>query len=320
MTKPGLLQIGSVTPRMAARLDAEFAVTKLFDQPDRAAFLAAQGPGFLAVATDGHYGVPADVMAACPNLKVAASYGVGYDAIDTEACVARGIVVSHTPDVLNAEVADTAVMLWLAVSRRLIQADAWVRDGRWEREGSQPLTHSVQGRTVGILGMGRIGQTIAERVGAFGARVMYHARSAKDLPYDYAGDLVEMARASDVLIVITPGGAATRHLVSADVLEALGPEGMLINVSRGSVVDEAALVAALADGRLGSAGLDVFEDEPRVPEALKAMENVVLTPHIGSATVETRQAMGDLVCDNLSRFLKDATLVTPIPEVRHLLP
>lgn len=319
MPKPALLQIGDVTDRMRKRLEAEFTITKLFDQSDRAAFLAAQGDSFLAVATDGHYGVPADVMASCPNLKVAASYGVGYDAIDTDACVARGILVSHTPDVLNDEVADTAVMLWLAVSRDLIRADAWVRDGTWERDGNMPLARSIQARQVGILGMGRIGKTIADRVQMFGAKVHYHTRSPKDVPFTYHEDLVSMAQATDVLIVITPGGAATRHLVNAEVLNAIGPEGTLINVSRGSVVDEEALVAALSEKRLGAAGLDVFENEPKVPDALKAMPNVVLTPHIGSATVETRQAMGDLVCDNLSQFLKDGGLVTPIPEVKGLL-
>lgn len=320
MPKPGLLQIGTITDRMRDRVEAEFAVTRLFDQPDRAAFLAARGAEFLAVSTDGHYGVPSDVMEACPNLKVAASYGVGYDAIDTDACVARGIVVSHTPDVLNDEVADTAIMLWLAVSRRLVVADRWVREGTWEAKGSLPLTRSIQGRRLGVVGMGRIGQTIAERAQAFRANIHYHARSPKDLPYTYHPNLTDMARNCDVLVVITPGGAATRHLVNRDVMDALGPEGILINVARGTVVDEAALVSALQDGRLGGAGLDVFEDEPRVPAALKSMDHVVLAPHIGSATVETRQAMGDLVCDNLSQFLKDGRLVTPVPEVRHLLP
>jgi lactate dehydrogenase-like 2-hydroxyacid dehydrogenase len=317
--KPRLLQIGTVTDRMAARLAAGFAVTRLFDQPDRAAFLAAEGKGIAAVVTDGHWGVPPEVMAALPDLRVISSYGVGYDAIDAGAAAARGILVAHTPDVLNDEVADTAILLWLAVSRRLVPADRWVRSGDWAAKGAFPLTRSVQGRTVGILGMGRIGRTIAERARAFRARVIYHARSPKDVPFEYCPDLTAMARAADVLICITPGGAATRHLVSAEVIDALGPEGILINVARGSVVDESALVAALAAGRLGGAGLDVFEAEPAVPEALKAMDTVVLTPHVGSATVETRTAMGDLVCDNLDRFLADGTVLTPVPECRHLL-
>ena len=316
--KPHLLQIGNVTDRMRDRFEAEFTVHKLFDQEDRDGFIAAHGGDILAVATDGHYGIAPDLMARLPNLKIVASYGVGYDAIDAGAAAARGIVVAHTPDVLNDEVANTFVMLWLAVSRRLIPSDAWVRSGKWEGQGAFPLTRSVQDRTVGILGMGRIGQTIAARAEMFDARVLYHARGAKDVPYTYCPDLVEMARQSDVLVVITPGGAATRHLVNAEVLDALGPEGILINVARGSVVDEAALVAALQEGRIGGAGLDVFEAEPKVPDALKTMENVVLTPHVGSDTVETRQAMGDLVCDNLSGYLKDGRVLTPVPECRHL--
>lgn len=318
--KPHLLQIGDVTDRMRDRLKAEFRVLRLFDHEDRAGFLAEHGAKFVAVATDGHWGLPVDVAAALPNLKVVSSYGVGYDAIDADGAAARGIIVAHTPDVLNDEVADTAMMLWLAVSRGLIPSDAWARSGQWQRDGAFPLTRSVRNRTVGILGFGRIGQTIAQRAEAFGAKIIYHTRTRRDVAQTYYGDLVDMAAASDVLICITPGGAATRHLVNADVLAALGPEGILINVARGSVVDEIALVAALQSGALGGAGLDVFEAEPAIPDALKFMQNVVLTPHVGSATVETRQAMGDLTCDNLSRFLKDATVLTPVPECRDLVP
>ena len=318
--KPHLLQIGSVTERMMDRLRAEFVVHSLFDQSDRAAFLADHGASFHAIATDGHYGVPADVMAAAPNFRVVSSYGVGYDGVDVDALVARGVIVAHTPDVLNDEVADTAVMLWLAVSRGMITAHDWVVSGKWESDGAMPLTRSVRGRTVGIVGFGRIGQTIAKLVGAFDATVLYHARGPKDVPFEYCADLVDMAARSDVLMVITPGGPATRHLVSEAVMNALGPDGILINVARGSVVDEQAMVAALADGRLGGAGLDVFDQEPHVPDALKSMPNVVLAPHVGSATVETRQAMGDLTCDNLSQFLRDGTVLTPVPECRHLLP
>lgn len=317
--KPQLLQIGNVTERMRNRFEAEFTVHKLFDQPDRAAFLAALGDSFVAVATDGHWGVPDDVMAALPNLKVVSSHGVGYDAIDAPAAAERGIIVTHTPDVLNDEVADTAVLLWLAVSRQLVSGDAWARSGQWERDGAFPLTRSVQKRTVGIVGFGRIGQTIAKRAAMFDATVLYHARGPKDVPQEYCADLTDMARRSDVLICITPGGAATQHLINADVIDALGADGILINVARGSVVDETALVAALQNQRLGGAGLDVFEAEPKIPHALKMMENVVLTPHIGSATVETRQAMGDLACDNLSRYFADGTVLTPVPECRHLL-
>lgn len=316
--KPHLLLIGPATERMMDRFRSEFTLHVLFDQPDREAFLREQGGLIEAVATDGHWGLSPAPMEILPKLKVVSSYGVGYDGIDANAAAARGILVSHTPDVLNNEVADTAILLWLAVSRRLVPADRWARSGDWAAKGGFPLTRSVQDRTVGIVGFGRIGQTIAERAGAFRARVLYHARSARDVPHTYCPDLVEMARQSDVLIVITPGGSATRHLVSREVLEALGPDGILINVARGTVVDEAALVSALTDGKLGGAGLDVFEAEPRIPDALKAMDNVVLTPHVGSATVETRRAMGDLTCDNLSQWLRDGTVLTPVPECRFL--
>ncbi|MEP6067035.1 MAG: 2-hydroxyacid dehydrogenase [Paracoccaceae bacterium] len=320
MTKPHLLQIGEITERMRARVSAEFDITELFAQSDRAAFLAAQGVGFVAVLTDGHWGVPDDVVSALPNLKIVSSYGVGYDAIDAPELAKRGIIVCHTPDVLNDEVAVTALMLWFAASRKLVPADAWARSGNWESNGAFPLTRSVMNRKVGILGLGRIGQTIASHCQTFGAEISYHTRSKKDAPYQYFDKLSDLAAHVDVLIVITPGGDATRHIVNADVLAALGPDGILINVSRGSVVDEVALVQALQSGALGGAGLDVFDAEPRIPDALKGMENVVLTPHVGSATIETRQAMGDLVCDNLSKFQKDGSVLSPVPECAHLQP
>lgn len=320
--KPHLLQIGGVTDPVAARamterLEAGFEVTTLQDKEDQMAFLDRHGADFVAVATFA--GVSDAVMGKLPNLKIISSYGVGYDNINAAAAAERGVIVSHTPDVLNDEVADTALMLWLAVSRELLPSERWARSGQWAETGkAYKLTRSIRNRTVGIVGMGRIGQTIAELAGVFDAKILYHTRSEKDVPYTYYSDLVEMARASDVLIVITPGGAATRHLISADVMTALGPEGILINVARGTVVDEAALVDALQSGRLGAAGLDVFEEEPKIPDALKTMENVVLLPHVGSATVETRAAMGDLVCRNLESWLKTGRVVTPVPECKFL--
>ena len=280
--KPGLLLIGGATPRMMDRFTADFTIHKLADGPD----LAAMGDSILAVATNGHDGVPSDVLAALPNLKIISCYGVGYDAIDTSVLVDRGILLSHTPNVLNEEVADTAIMLMLATYRNLITDDAYVRAGRWAKEGNVPLSRSGSGRTVGILGMGRIGQRIAEKLAAFNATVLYHARSDKGMAdMRYCPDLTQMAKDADVLICITPGGAATRHLVNAEVLDALGPEGMLINVSRGSVVDEVALVKALQDGKLGWAGLDVFDAEPHVPQELMSMPNVVLLPHPPSSQI-----------------------------------
>ncbi|MDU9005653.1 2-hydroxyacid dehydrogenase [Sedimentitalea todarodis] len=316
--KPDLLMIGSVTDRMMARLTAEFTVHPLFDQPDEARFLADHGAAISAVLTNGHDGLRPDLMAALPNLKIVSSYGVGYDAIDATAAAERGIVVTHTPNVLNDEVANTALLLWFAVSRRLVPNDAYVRAGRWENEGNTPLTHSVQSRMVGIVGLGRIGQAIADRLAVFDSTVLYHARSPKNVSYRYYANLTEMAADSDVLICITPGGPETKHLINKPVIDALGPDGILVNVSRGSVVDETAMVEALKDGRLGGAGLDVFDQEPRVPADLLAMDNVVLQPHVGSATHETRQAMGDLTCDNLSQWLKDGTTVTPVPECQTL--
>lgn len=318
MTKTPLLQIGDVTDRMRDALSPDFDIHVLFDQDDRAGFLRDRGADFPAILTNGHYGVPDDVAAATPNLKVVSSYGVGYDAIDAPAMVERGVLVAHTPDVLNDEVAVTAVMLWLACYRGLVPADAHARSGAWE-DGEFPLTRSPMDRKVGILGLGRIGQTIAEMVGAFRAEVHYHSRSRKDVPYAYHDSAAALAAAVDVLIVITPGGPETDKLVDAEVLRALGKGGLLINVSRGSVVDEDALVAALQDGTIGGAGLDVFAAEPKIPQALKDMpERVVLTPHVGSATMETRQAMGDLVVRNLQQWRADGTVVSPVPECRGL--
>lgn len=310
---PDLLLIGSVTAPMRARIDARFAVHQYGDVD-----LAQVGPLIEYVSTDGHLGVPAEVLQACPNLKLVASYGVGYDAIDTTACVQRGIVVTHTPDVLNAEVANTAILLMLALYREMLRDDAYVRSGDWATQGNAPLTRSPEGQRVGILGLGRIGSEIARKLSAFDARIAYHSRSAKDVPYAYYEDLIAMARDVDVLICITPGGAATHHLVNAQVIEALGPQGSLINLGRGSVVDEAALIAALQGGSLGWAGLDVFEDEPRVPEALCALSNVVLLPHVGSATVETRAAMGKLTVDNLISHLDNGQVISPVPECAQL--
>ncbi|WP_308915019.1 2-hydroxyacid dehydrogenase [Jannaschia sp. LMIT008] len=311
-----LLQIGTITDRMRDMLADRFELLPLLDRDDRSGFLAERGQDIAAVLTNGHYGVPDDVAAACPNLKAVSSYGVGYDAIDVEGLTARGILISHTPNVLNDEVAVTAILLWLACYRGLIAADAHARGGAWE-DGEFPLTRSPMERKVGILGLGRIGQTIADMAAAFRAEIHYHARSRKDVPFTYHDSPTALAGAVDVLIVITPGGPETHHIVDAGVLDALGSDGCLINVSRGSTVDETALIEALRTGRLGYAGLDVFEAEPKIPQALKDMtDRVVLTPHVGSATVQTRQAMGDLTVRNLLQWLDDGTLETPIPECK----
>lgn len=309
-----LLLIGAATENTQQRLAEHFQLHKLSEIDDLSEFLTEYGAKISAVATNGHSGVKPQILDACPNLKVISCHGVGYDGIDTAACVARGILVSHTPNVLNAEVANTALMLMLAAYRNLLGNDAYVRSGRWLSDGPAPLSHSPDNRTVGIVGMGRIGQEIAERLQVLNSRIIYHSRSPKDVPYPYYANLTDMAQAADVLVCITPGGPSTRKLINRDVLDALGPEGMLINVSRGTVVDEAELVSALQQKRLGYAGLDVFEAEPRVPEALFAMPNVVLLPHVGSATHETRAAMAALTVDNLIQFLQDGSVLTPVPE------
>lgn len=315
---PDLLVIGGVTDVMRGRLDAEFNLHFMNDISDFDAWGAEHGPKVVAVATNGHDGVPARVMEACPNLKVASAYGVGYDAIDTDACVARGIKVSHTPNVLNAEVANTTLMLLLNLYRNFRADEDHARSGEWEANGNAALSHSPDDRVIGILGMGRIGQEIAERLQVFNPTILYHTRSEKDLPYEYCADLTEMAQRSDVLICITPGGPSTEKIVNKQVLESLGPEGMVINVSRGSVIDEAAMIEALQNGTLGKAGLDVFEKEPHIPNALKTMDNVVLLPHVGSATHETRAAMGKLTVDNLLKWKENGTLLTPVPECAHM--
>lgn len=313
-----LLLIGDATDAMLKRLNERFVVHQMRRIDDLPVFLTEHGERIEYVATNGHDGVGSEIMTALPGLKLISCYGVGYDAIDVATCVERGIMVTHTPDVLNAEVATTAIMLMLACCRNLIQNDAYVRAGRWETEGNAPLGRTANHRKVGILGFGRIGRTIADKLRAFDATVFYHARNRKDVPFKYYADLVEMARDAEVLICITPGGPGTRKIVSRAVIEALGPQGTLINVSRGSVVDEVEMIAALQDGRLGWAGLDVFEAEPKVPETLKTMTNVVLLPHVGSATVETRAAMGDLTVDNLLQFLATDTVKTPVPECAHM--
>ncbi len=308
-----ILMLGRMLPSVMEALDAAYTVHRLWEAPDRAAMLADVGPRIRGVATDGHLGLPGDVMEACPGLEIASSYGVGYDAIDIDACRARGIRVTNTPDVLNDAVAEMALGLMLSLCRRIPQADAYVRAGKWVSEGNFGLTGELTGRKVGILGLGRIGKEIARRCQAMKMQVVYHGRTEQvHEPYPFYADLEAMARDVDWLVVIAPGSASTKGIVSRAVLEALGPDGALVNVARGSLVDEAALVDCLASGKIGGAGLDVFEAEPKVPEALFGMDNVVLQPHQGSATHKTRAAMGDLVVKNLAAHFAGLPLLTPV--------
>ena len=273
----------------------------------------APGPGIKA-ALSGKNGIDAATMDAMPDLKMISLAVVGYDQVDLDHARARGIRVTNTPDVLTDDVADLAMGLMLAVARRLPAQDLYVRQGRWPIEGDPPLARRVSGRRIGVLGLGRIGQAIAARARPFASEIGYFSRAprAEGADYHYFDSPRALAAWSDVMIVVVAGGAGTAGLVDRDVIEALGPEGTLINVARGSVVDEDALVAALVDGRLGAAGLDVFADEPLVPEALMRLDNVVLLPHQGSATWETRKAMGDLALANLAAFFEGRPLFTPI--------
>ena len=267
-----------------------------------------------ALVTKGESLLGADLMDALPNLEIIGNFGVGYDGIDVAAAKERGVMVTHTPGVLTDDTANMALALALAVTRRIPSMDAFVRTGRWPSE-PVVLGSSIVDKTAGILGLGKIGSGIARRVEACGARVAYHDRKKLDVSYDFYPTPVQLAEASDILFVATYGGASTRNLVDAEVLTALGPQGYLVNAARGSIVEEAALMEALREGRIAGAGLDVFEDEPHVPEGLRAMSNVVLTPHVGSGTHETRRRMAELNVANLDRHFAGEPVLTPVPEL-----
>lgn len=310
--KADIVMVGAMMPHVMAALAEFCTIHKLYEAEDKDAFLAGLAGTARAIGTDGHLGASPALIDALPKVEIIGCYGVGVDAIDLRHAAGKGIIVTNTPGVLTDDVANMAIALLLACSRRIVAGDRFVRAGHW-RDGAMPLTRGIAGRTLGIVGMGRIGRDIARKAAAFGMAVEWHGpRPKADMPYPYHADLVALAARSDFLAVACPGGAATRGIVNRPVLEALGPDGTLINVARGSVVDEAALVAALRDGRLGAAGLDVFADEPRVPEALLAMDRVVLQPHQGSGTIETRQAMGDLVVDNLRAHFEGRPVPTPV--------
>jgi lactate dehydrogenase-like 2-hydroxyacid dehydrogenase len=310
--KPNVLQLGPLLPLVEKGLAERYTVHNLGQAPDPARFLAEHGSAIDAVVSSGRNGMNAELIDALPNVRVISHFGVGYDNVDVEHAKKKGIVVSNTPDVLTDCVADLAVALMIDAARGITAGDRYVRRGQWLK-GAMPLATKVSGKRLGILGLGRIGRAIAQRAEGFDMEIRYHnRRRSPDAPYAYEASIAELARWSDFLIVATAGGEATRGLVSAAVIDALGPEGFLVNISRGSVVDEPALVAALAAKRIAGAGLDVFADEPRVPEALLALENVVLTPHIASATRDTRAAMGQLVLDNLASFYADGRVLTPV--------
>jgi lactate dehydrogenase-like 2-hydroxyacid dehydrogenase len=309
---PLIVQIGPMHGPTQEELARRYDVRRLFEAADKTAFLASVAPHCEIAVTTGTFGMTAAMMQALPKLKLVACFGVGVDAIDVAHAHAHGIAVSNTPDVLTEDVADLALALLLGAIRRIPQGDRFVRDGLWLK-GSMALTPSLQQRKVGIVGMGRIGAAIAKRCAAFNTQIAYNGpreKPASGLPY--FSDLIELARWSDVLIAACPGGAATRGLISRAALEALGPTGVFVNIARGSVVDETALTELLASGALGAAGLDVFEREPQVPQALSSLDTVVLHPHQGSATHETRMAMGRKVLDNVAQWVAGRPLIDPV--------
>jgi hydroxypyruvate reductase len=313
MPSPSVLSVAKLSPLFASQLDAAYTVRDRLHQTDPAAFAAA-APEIRAIAASGESKVDAALIAQLPKLEIISVMGVGYDGIDVAAAKARGAVVTHTPNVLNDDVADLAIGLMLSAARQLPAADRYVRAGSWPN-GPMPLARKMSGARLGLVGMGRIGQAIAHRAAAFGMSIAYTARNARPgLPFKYVASATALAAESDFLVVITPGGAGTRKLINAEVLAALGTKGILVNVARGSVVDESALIDALERGVIGGAGLDVFESEPNVPERLRALPHVVLAPHIGSATSQTRQAMADLAFGNLQAHFAGTALLSPVPE------
>ncbi|MEM9765049.1 MAG: 2-hydroxyacid dehydrogenase [Pseudomonadota bacterium] len=308
-----ILIMSPMLPSVHAALEESFTVHKLFEAEDKEMFLLGIGGKVKGVATSGHIGCPPEVMNKLPNLEMIASFGVGYDAIDTADCRARGITVTNTPDVLTDAMAEITVGLMIALCRKIPQTDAYVRAGKWHTVGHYALTGELTGKRLGILGLGRIGKEVARRAQAFKMEVVYHGRSRQaDQPYPYFASLEEMARDVEWLVVIAPGTPETKGIVSRQVLEALGPEGHLVNVARGGLVDQEALVEMLAKKAIAGAALDVFADEPQVPEALWGLDNVVLSPHQGSATTKTRTAMGDLVVRNLAAHFAGDPLLTPV--------
>ncbi len=305
--KATICAVGAAPPLVDKGLNDHFRVVREADLEVRG--LAVCG---------GHTRIDGPFVELFPRLEIVSSFGVGYDHIDAALLARRGIVVTHTPDVLTGEVADLALGLLIATVRQLPQVDRYLREGKWLK-GAYPLTTTLRGRKVGILGLGRIGKAIARRLEACELEIEYHGRNPQPgVNYRYHPTLLGLAQSCDVLMVVASGGAETRHIVNKDVLEALGPDGIVINVGRGTVIDEPALIAALRERRILSAGLDVFEDEPRVPAELIAMEHVVLLPHVGSASVHTRNAMGQLVVDNLVSWFGGKGAITPVPECQAL--
>lgn len=314
MSKVEILQVGPYPEWDQVPLDTAFTMHRYFEAADKTAFLAEVGGNIRGIATRGELGANRALIEALPKLEVISVYGVGYDAVDLAACRERGIRVTNTPDVLTADVADLGVAMMLCLSRGMIGAEAWVKDGSWAAKGLYPLKNRVHGRRAGVLGLGRIGFEVAKRLAGFDMQISYSDVAAKDYAPDwtFVADAVELARNVDFLFVTLAASAATRHIVGREVIEALGPEGMVINISRASNIDEEALLAALEAKTLGSAALDVFEGEPALNPRFLKLDNVLLQPHHASGTFETRKAMGKLVRDNLTAHFAGQPLLTPV--------
>ncbi|WP_020680613.1 2-hydroxyacid dehydrogenase [Marinobacterium rhizophilum] len=313
MEKPEVLVVWPNRPEQMKQLGETYHLHRLDQAADPEALLQQVAPRIRAVVTSHGGGLKQSLVDRLPNLEIVASSGVGIDTLCIDACHARGIPVTHTPGVLTEDVADMGMLLLLATVRRLVQGERWVRDGHWQSKGMMPLNTAIRGKKLGIVGFGRIGKAVALRAEAFGLDISYYGRRPQlGITYPYYSDLTDLARDVDILLLALPGGDETRGLIDGAVLQALGPSGYLINVARGSVVEEPALVTALQQGTIAGAGLDVFVDEPRVPAALLDMENVVLQPHCSSGTVETRGAMAQLVVDNLAAHFAGRALLTPV--------
>ncbi len=311
-----LLALGSLPSEEMAKLENHFEIIRLWKEEKPEQVIHRHKNDIVAVlSTYNAMGVGKSLIEALPNLEIIAQYGVGTDNIDLETAASHQITVTNTPDILTDDTADIAMALVMALARRVVEGDVYVRVGRWN-EGPLPLGISLKGKVLGIVGLGRIGQALAQRAMAFGMEIIYCGpNEKKDRPYRYYGGLKEMAADCDFLALTCPGGESTRNLVDISVLEALGPKGFVINVSRGSVVKEDDLLAALSNRAIAGAGLDVYASEPHVPEGLLSMDNVVLLPHIGSATVETRSKMGQLVVNNLLAYFEGEPLLTPVSVV-----
>ncbi len=314
-TKPALLQLIPLSlPEAPERLSAHFDVIERWKAADQEAAMDSRRDDVKVLVTSAMSSTPAALIDRFPALEAICSFGVGYDSIDVRHAQQKGIQVSNTPDVLNDCVADEAMGLLLATARRIGHAERYVRANLWGSKTAFPLGTKVSHKKLGIVGLGRIGMAIAQRAAGFDMEIRYHNRRQRDdSKLHYESSLKALAEWADFLVIATVGGDSTRQLIDADIIQALGPDGILINIARGSVIDEAALTSALIKGELGGAGLDVYAAEPNVPDALKSLDNVVLVPHIASATIETRRAMGELVLDNVDAYATTGRILTPIP-------